>query len=299
MNKCLFILFILIYPFIASSQSVKVEGELKVTTMDLTNTENHLVVHRPDGTLGTREVSSLPPPTEVRTLQSDLLLTSLLCQCTNMPPAMIQSLQDNGYTVQDLTDFQVPLGALLDAGISTQALLDAGQSPQDLVNSGLLTDSLYGKIYQAGYIFYYSDVDESGLVAALADHSTVVEWGCLSTPIGGAEGTAIGTGELNTEQIVDDCSTIGIAAEVCFNLVLDGYDDWFLPSKEELNEIYEIIGPGADAPLTNVGELNQDIYWSSSEFNLTTAWAMSFPNGGGFFTYGRDRDGYVRPVRAF
>ncbi len=88
---------ILIFPLLATSQALEIEGKLKVTEMDNVNTENHLVVKQPDGTLATRMVASLPPPPDTtRTLQSDLLLTSALCNCPSLPPAMIQSLLNNG-----------------------------------------------------------------------------------------------------------------------------------------------------------------------------------------------------------
>ena len=51
-----------------------------------------------------------------------------------------------------------------------------------------------------------------------------------------------------------------------------GYTDWFLPSKDELNEMYKqknLIGGFADWE-----------YWSSSEYNLSNAWYQYFFHGG-------------------
>jgi len=66
-------------------------------------------------------------------------------------------------------------------------------------------------------------------------------WGCNGTSITG-NSDAIGKGYENTQLIVNACSTPGIAAKICNNhsVVVNGVtiDDWFLPSIEEVNQIY-------------------------------------------------------------
>jgi hypothetical protein len=67
--------------------------------------------------------------------------------------------------------------------------------------------------------------------------TTGVTWGCDTTLIGGTS-SGIGTGQANTTTIVNGCSQTGIAARICDDLVLNGYIDWFLPSMDELNQVY-------------------------------------------------------------
>ena len=111
---------------------------------------------------------------------------------------------------------------------------------------------------------------------------------------GTAIGTAIGTGQSNTTAILQAQGSGSYAAQLCDDLVLNGYDDWFLPSKDELNELYKhknVIG-GFD---------NNSIYCSSSENNNNTAGYQNFLNGYQYSTPYYDKGSLyrVRAVRAF
>ena len=63
-----------------------------------------------------------------------------------------------------------------------------------------------GDSHQGGIIFYL-DGNGGGLIAAPTDHPTNAEWGCYESAISGADGTAIGTGNQNTIDIVAGCSS--------------------------------------------------------------------------------------------
>ncbi len=125
-----------------------------------------------------------------------------------------------------------------------------------------------GSSYAGGLVFYI-DVAGHGLVCAESDQSTGAEWGCHGTLIGGTS-TAINTGAANTNAIVAGCTEAGIAAKVCYNLSLNGYDDWFLPSREELRLMYKKLH------LKGMGNFKEAWYWSSSEWNSNAAWLQSF-----------------------
>ncbi len=136
-----------------------------------------------------------------------------------------------------------------------------------------------------------------GLIAAPSDQGTA-QWGCSGTTIAGADGSAIGTGNQNTIDIMNGCAEVVRAARICGDLVLNGYSDWYLPSKDELNKLYWNIGQGAPAPNTNVGGLALNVYWSSTEADNNKAWFQGFDDGYQFNGY-KVTTTYVRAVRAF
>ena len=147
-----------------------------------------------------------------------------------------------------------------------------------------------------GLIFYVKEGGYSDgwmyLEAAPSDQSASTEWGCEGVSIPGADGTAVGTGEQNTIDIEAECTTDGTAADICANLSLGGYSDWFLPSKDELNLMY------TNLKVAGFGGFNGNYYWSSSEYSATYAWRQYF--GCGTSDDGtKDYDRWVRAVRAF
>jgi uncharacterized repeat protein (TIGR02543 family) len=146
-----------------------------------------------------------------------------------------------------------------------------------------------------GYIFYDKGYYSDGwryLEAAPSDQSTSGGWGCYGVQILGADGTTVGTGEQNTIDIETGCATAGTAADICANLSLGGYGDWFFPSKDELNEMY------TNLKVHGVGGFANGDYWSSSEVGADYAWFQHFFYGFQNYKY-RSYPARVRAVRAF
>ena len=83
------------------------------------------------------------------------------------------------------------------------------------------------------------------------------------------------------------------AKTACEELILNGYSDWHLPSKEELNSVY------VNLKQIGVGGFADDGYWSSAEDNNNGAWKQYFNNGRQNYYYNLYFLYNVRAVRAF
>ena len=105
------------------------------------------------------------------------------------------------------------------------------------------------------------------LEVAPVDQSAGAEWGCFGTLLSGADGTAIGTGAQNSEDIADGCSTAGIAAVLALEFTLNGYDDWFLSSQDE----FSALSQADHALVWDIGGFSNDPYWSPTEVDLDDA----------------------------
>ena len=190
-----------------------------------------------------------------------------------------------------------------------QALLEGGKTPIELVNGNMPLDSLYGKMYEGGLIFYLNTDDGTGLVAATENQSDGARWGCWGTdnvdlinvrkcpgmgncvqplPEDTFEGARIGDSMANTDAILAGCMDDGIAAKLCRALG----SEWLLPSRGELNLMY------TNLHVRGHGGFAADWYLSSSEYDHSNVWLQNF-GFGSQRNLSKFDDGDVRAVRAF
>jgi hypothetical protein len=114
---------------------------------------------------------------------------------------------------------------------------------------------------------------------------------------------AFGMGEANTSKIVQRYRGGNYPARYASTLVFGGYNDWYLPSKEELRLVYRTLGTATP----RLGNLGKSFYWTSSEYDLNNAWTVNFKDGQEF-----DREKWrvpdaaigmkairTRPIRSF
>ena len=154
-----------------------------------------------------------------------------------------------------------------------------------------------GEAYQGGNIAYILQVGDPGydanvvhgLIAAPTDQQ-LIRWHNGTTKITGATGKAIGTGNANTEKIVMSQGLGSYAAKLCSDLVLGGYSDWYLPSKDELNKLY--------VNRVAIGGFSTYFYWSSTEIDDCGAYCNIFSTASEF-NNGKGVESKVRAVRSF
>jgi len=165
-----------------------------------------------------------------------------------------------------------------------------------------ITSYRVGDLAHGGIVFYVDETGQHGLVVALEDLGSF-EWGCYGMGIPGADGQAIGTGYQNTLDVVNQGCTSedgGItAAQAALDAEINGYSDWYLPSKDELKEMYNTIGNGGSEG--NIGGFETSDWpycWSSSEGYHGVAWGVYFGNGATYTNY-KHYSYRVRVIRAF
>jgi hypothetical protein len=153
----------------------------------------------------------------------------------------------------------------------------------------VFTNTFYiGASYGGGVIFYLDSTGHHGLISGPVNLASNTTWGCECTGIGTSP--AMGTGQSNTTAIVNGCAEPGTAARICDDLVLNGYNDWFLPSQEELHQLY--------LHRLLIGGYENEYYWTSTEQSGCTAWHQYFADGN-HYTNGKYNTHYVVAVRAF
>jgi hypothetical protein len=154
-----------------------------------------------------------------------------------------------------------------------------------------------------GIVFYIAeeptDLDgdgvlDTGLVCATEDQSAyTVRWYNGSFIATGATASGLGSGATNTATIIEAQGEGSYAASVASNYDGGGFNDWFLPSRAELNLMY------TNLKVEGLGNFQENHYWSASESRSNTAWKQSFINGTDTGNQLKSSSNRVRAVRAF
>lgn len=203
-------------------------------------------------------------------------------------------------TVSNLNLFNFEVNPVITANISVN---NSGRMQTLIATVNLSNVNEIGDFNHGGVVFWL-DGNGGGLVCNISDLNagSAVQWGNngIEYQATGATATAIGTGQANTTTIISVQGAGTYAASLCDNLTLNGYSDWYLPSKDELNQMF-VTQPTINAVATaNGGTAFTVFYWSSTQAtsNTNVAWVQFF-QGGGQSINNKLNQTYVRAVRTF
>ena len=160
-----------------------------------------------------------------------------------------------------------------------------------------------GEEFGGGVVFHlWKDAQgvEHGLIVDKTDLSTNQVWSNIDETIIGPSAQSSWDGLSNSNSIVGQAGHTSSAAKLCLDLVSGGQSDWYLPSIQELNMLWNNYYTVARAlsQISGATQLSNSTYWSSSEYIDNYAWYFNFNFG--YANYANKLStSCVRAVRAF
>jgi hypothetical protein len=260
-----------------SGYAISGSPQAAVVYKDTTTAVTFQSAEQTGGTSGTTDSTGLA-------LSFDVDPTTLAASDITVTGATKGTLSGSGTTrTLAISDITVANGETVSVAITSPSGFTISGSPQTAV---VYRWAYVGKPYQGGVIAYIFQPDDPGyvsgqthgLIAATADQDggAGIAWDEGTSIVTGATGTALGTGQSNTTAIVANQGPGSYAAQLCndYTNADNGtgvYSDWYLPSRNELSELY--FNKGA------IGGFVSESYWSSSEAGEIAAHSQSFHLG--------------------
>jgi hypothetical protein len=201
----------------------------------------------------------------------------------------------NGSDIAGATGSTYTLGfADIGATIKVRVIRATSLGSAESASTAAITGYIIGDTGPAGGKIFYVDAGsgfDGGrkyMEAAPTSLSAPWAWGHYEDHIMGGTATGFGNGRANTERIVSMVGSNPSSAKSCSDYTYGGYDDWFLPSRDELYQLF--------LNKTAAGIDISGWHWSSSEDNAANAWDTNGdPPEQGYKNFSQA----ARPVRSF
>ena len=255
------------------------------------------------------QLKNVSAPTDALDAVNKSYLDSML-----MAIGDINILLNTGYTIPQIFKSRRTVQEFLTAGLTYQDFIDAGVSYSQILNSGGIVPDLldsigltYSDLLIAG-VTYQEILGSGGTVKNLLNEDEVEKDDLIGLLYSGGI----------IYQIEDDstgwvCSPKNLgnknwnsAMQACSELSYNGFDDWVLPSADQLRAIGENNAKINATAISVGGDIfsrvkKWDSYWSSNEYNNDSAYLVNFINGietmSGWHLKSNSQK--VRPVRKF
>jgi len=162
-----------------------------------------------------------------------------------------------------------------------------------------------GEEFGGGVIFHlWKDAlgVEHGLIIDKTDLSTAQVWSNIDAILIGSSAQSNWDGLSNSNAIFGQAGHTSSASALCLNSTIGGQSDWYLPSIQELNMLWNNYYTVARSltQISGATQLQPAYYWSSTELDSNFVWSFDFLTGYAYdyFSY-KNFTYYVRAVRAF
>ena len=166
-----------------------------------------------------------------------------------------------------------------------------------------IPDYYIGEFYGGGIVFYVDETGEHGLILSLIDQHSAFAWSNVTSLSSNA--LSYWDGLSNSLDIIGQSGHTTSAAKLCIDYVNTNYgtgiyNDWYLPSLDELGLIFkELYTLDKNLEIAGFSALTRDFYWSSTEYGVSGAWRYSFANDSGPNFWNKTSTYRVRAIRAF
>ena len=161
-----------------------------------------------------------------------------------------------------------------------------------------------GEAFGGGVVFHlWKDAlgVEHGLIIDKTDLSTAQVWSNIDATLIGPSAQSSWDGLSNSNAIVGQAGHTSSASALCLISTNGAQSDWYLPSVQELNMLWNNYYTVARSltQISGATQLQPATYWSSTEGDDYSAWLFTFYDGSAYSNASKANAPYVRAVRAF
>lgn len=135
-----------------------------------------------------------------------------------------------------------------------------------------------GDFYKGGYYVGKIAIDSSiyELILSPVDTVSLYSWKTTNTYTPGAD--SLNNGWNNTQAMFASGIENHPAARYCYDLVINDYDDWYLPAADELEMCYRVFKPGAQSnAIQQTGAPNGAMGYNPSSIPIGQPYTLSDP----------------------